>query len=280
MKNEITREIRKPAVAGSFYPREEENLKKTLEELLSVDVSPVHDARGLVVPHAGYMFSGSVAGTAYASVSKMSPEIVVMIGPSHREYFDGICIYNGKAYETPLGEVEVEASLREKLIQAGEPIWAGLEGHRSNGDGEHCLEVQLPFLQTIFDDFKILPIIMGDQRWDYCELLGDLLAQALQGSNALIIASSDLSHYHSYEVAQSIDAQFILLLEKSNPRELAIALERKEVEACGGGPVVATLIASKKLGAPRVQTLLYRNSGDVWVDKTRVVGYLAALFVP
>ena len=270
--------IREPAVAGSFYPRTPEDLRKSVEELLQVKAEALHDVVGMVAPHAGYMFSGQVAGRVYASVRELQPEVVVIVGPSHREYFDGICLYEGEAYKTPLGLVKIDETLRKALLETGRPIFAGIQGHRSDGEGEHCIEVQLPFLQLLYETFTFVPIIMGDQRWAYCEFLATALANCLRHRKALLIASSDLSHYYSYEVAQQLDRQFIELLERKNPRELAQALESSEVEACGGGPVVAVQLAAQHLGAHQVQTLLYMNSGDVWVDKTRVVGYLAAVF--
>ncbi len=270
--------VRRPAVAGSFYPGTEEELRNNVHYYLNTEIEPMSDVVGIVAPHAGYMFSGKVAGTIYGAIRELSPETVVLIGPSHLEYFKGICVYEGDAFQTPLGEVAIDAGFRERLTQKDERIFAGVKGHSSNGNGEHCLEVQLPFLQELFDEFQIVPIIMGDQNWEYCELLGRTLAEACAGHNCLLIASSDLSHYHSYEVAQVIDARFIQTLQKGEPKQLAEALEAREVEACGGGPVVATLLASQLLGAGKIKILLYQNSGDVWVDKTRVVGYLAAAF--
>ncbi len=270
--------IRRPAVAGSFYPAGEEDLRKSVKNLLDEEIQPLTDVLGIVAPHAGYMFSGKVAGTIYGAVRRLQPDVVVLVGPSHMEYFDGVCIFEGDAFLTPLGEVPVDGKLRDELAQFGEPIFAGIAGHRSDGNGEHCLEVQLPFLQMLYEEFRIVPIIMGEQKWAYCEALAAALSSSLKGRNALLVASSDLSHYHSYEVAQQIDAQFIRLLEHGDPRALATALAEGEVEACGGGPVVAVQLACQKMGATKVRTLLYQNSGDVWVDKTRVVGYLAAAF--
>lgn len=270
--------VRRPAVAGTFYPGTEDELRNNVHYYLNHEIEPLSDVVGIVAPHAGYMFSGKVAGTVYGAVRELSPETIVLIGPSHFEYFEGICVYEGDAFQTPLGEVPVDTEFRERLVQAGNGIFAGIQGHGSNGQGEHCLEVQLPFLQELYDEFAIVPVIMGEQDWPTCEALAGALAEVCSDRNCLIIASSDLSHYHSYEVAQVIDARFIEMLQRGEPEALAEALEKREVEACGGGPVVATQLASQRLGADKTKVLLYQNSGDVWVDKTRVVGYLAAAF--
>lgn len=270
--------IRRPAVAGSFYPGDAAALRRQVTEFLDNPAEPVKGARGLVAPHAGYMFSGQVAGQAYAAVRDAHPDVVVVISPSHREYFAGISIYDGTAYRTPLGEMPVPGELRDRLQAFGKPIVVGPAGHGTNGDGEHAIEVQLPFLQILFGAVPILPIVMGEQSAENCEFLAKVLAESLQDRQALVVASSDLSHYHPYEIARSIDSRFIEALQQGDPQKLWAGLQQRTYEACGGGPVVAALDACKRLGADRVEVLDYKNSGDVWDDRDHVVGYVAAVF--
>jgi len=271
-------QVRRPAVAGSFYPGNAEALRRQVTEFLDNPVEPVKGAKGLVAPHAGYVFSGHVAGHSYAAVREAHPEVVVIISPSHREYFAGISVFDGAAYSTPLGEMPVDSELRDRLQNFGRPIFVGSAGHHTNGDGEHAIEVQLPFLQILFGTVAILPIVMGEQSAENCEFLARALAESLRDREALVAASSDLSHYHPYAVARSIDARFIDALKKGDPRALWSGLEQRRFEACGGGPVVAALDGCKRLGADQVEVLEYQNSGDVWDDRDHVVGYVAAVF--
>ncbi len=269
--------VREPAVAGMFYPQDRNVLTHEVDALLRrADLKKIDgELRGLISPHAGYIYSGYTAANGYKLLQGKNFETVVIIGPSHREYFRGISIFPGSAYRTPLGLLEVDDALRSEMIRDGGVIFSSILGHRE----EHAVEVQLPFLQRVLGQFKILPIVMGDQGREYCLLLGEKLAEVLNGKKVLLVGSTDLSHYHSYDVACELDRIIIEDVRDYSEDRLLNDLEMHRAEACGGGPMAATLIASKKLGADSVEILHYCNSGDVTGDREGVVGYLSAAVV-
>jgi hypothetical protein len=221
------------------------------------------------------MYSGSVAASAYRVLKGSSYEAVLLVGPSHREYFNGVTIYPGDAYLTPLGQIPVNEEFRTALLRQSPIIQLSEAGHRA----EHCLEVQLPFLQRVLGDFSIVPMIIGNQTKEYCMNLGKAMAAVARKRNVLLVASSDLSHYHPYDDAVKLDRQVIHDVEAFNEHELMDRLVDERVEACGGGPIVAVMHASKLLGANRSHVLLYNNSGDVTGDRSAVVGYCSAAFL-
>ncbi|HXG37877.1 MAG TPA: AmmeMemoRadiSam system protein B [Bacteroidota bacterium] len=265
--------IREPAVAGMFYPAIPTQLHRELDELFrSAKPRKVEGTLlALIAPHAGYMYSGSTAAVGYKLLSSLNFDTVVVVGPSHREYFRGISVFSGDAYRTPLGDVPIDMKLREELVAQSEAIVMSHVGHRA----EHSVEVQLPFLQKVLRNFTFLPIVMGDQRREYCDILADALAATLKNRNALLIASSDLSHYHPHDVALQLDKRVIQEVEAYNPDGLMEKLERDEVEACGGGPMVAVMKAAKMLGSNRSYILHHCTSGDITGEKDAVVGYLS-----
>ncbi|MGA9365237.1 MAG: AmmeMemoRadiSam system protein B [Bacteroidota bacterium] len=266
--------IREPAVAGMFYPEDRLTLDREVDALIKrAEVKKIKgELRGLISPHAGYVYSGYTAASGYRLLEGKSVQTVVIIAPSHREYFRGISVFSGSAYSTPLGILEVDDELRSELVRDGGVIEASLSGHRE----EHAIEVQLPFLQKVLADFKILPIVMGDQRRDFCVALGKRLGEILKGRKALLVASSDLSHYYPYDIACKLDQVIINDVQEFGEERLLEDLDSQRAEACGGGPIVAMLIAARELGADKVEVLHYCNSGDVTGDKDGVVGYLSA----
>ncbi len=268
------RRIRKAAVAGMFYPGMRDELRETLRRLLDEahpDALPGIPV-GLIAPHAGYPYSGLTAAYGYKAIEGRTFDTFILISPSHREYFDGVSVYSGEAYETPLGVLQVDQELRSEVTAAGTCIAASEDGHRK----EHAIEVHLPFLQMLFGAPKILPIVMGDQKRDYCFALGETLARCIAGKNVLMIASSDLSHYHPYDEANRLDRIVTNDIAAANPDQLMRDLELERTEACGGGPVVALLTAACRLGEVRSSILHHCNSGDVTGDTSGVVGYLSA----
>jgi AmmeMemoRadiSam system protein B len=266
--------IREPAVAGMFYPGDRLTLDREVGALIKrAEVKKIKgELRGLISPHAGYIYSGYTAANGYRLLEGKSVQTVVIIAPSHREYFRGISVFSGSAYSTPLGILEVDDALRSELVRDGGVIEASLSGHRE----EHAIEVQLPFLQKVLADFRILPIVMGDQGRDFCVALGKRLGKILKERNALLVASSDLSHYYPYDVACKLDQVVINDVQEFGEERLLEDLDSQRAEACGGGPIVAMLIAAKELGADKVEVLHYCNSGDITGDKDGVVGYLSA----
>jgi hypothetical protein len=266
--------VRPPAVAGMFYTANPKALGKEIDTMLSkATVKPLKGSIvALIVPHAGYLYSGLTAAHAYKSLRGLSFETVVIISPSHREYFKGISIYDGSAYLTPLGNLTIDETLREEILKNEKIITASDIGHTT----EHAIEVQLPFLQTVLKDFKILPIVMGDQCHELCFHLGNKLGETLRGKNVLVVASSDLSHYHPYDEAEKLDKIIADDIRQFDYEKLMEDLENERAEACGGGPVAAALIAAKKLNADCVEILHKCNSGDITGERDAVVGYLSA----
>ncbi len=267
--------IRLPAVAGAFYPSPASQLRAEVDEFVERASLPPRFGRvyGLVSPHAGYMYSGFTAAHAYKALREMSFDAVIVVGPSHQEYFQGISVFPGEGFRTPLGDVPINEAVRAKLVEGQKKIFLSTAGHR----GEHSVEVQLPFLQRVLGTFSFVPVVMGDQTLDLCEKLADAIAFAAPAGTTLLVASSDLSHYHPYEEAKALDQRVIELVERYEPVQLMERLSHRELEACGGGPIVAVMLAAKKLGADSAKVIHYCNSGDITGDKSAVVGYLSAL---
>jgi AmmeMemoRadiSam system protein B len=271
--------VRPPAVAGLFYPAEKGELEKTCLRFLEkakaeIKISPPQGIFGIISPHAGYPYSGYTAAHGYSMLKKGQFDTVIVISPSHREYFDGISVFSGKAYSTPLGEIEVDGALRDSFVEtAGEVVIESRAGHKS----EHALEVQLPFLQLTLGTFTLLPIVIGDQNRRYCKTLGSVIADIISGRKVLVVASSDLSHYYDYDTANEIDSVTMTDISGLDPDKFLDDLEGRRCEACGGGPISALLYAGKKLGKTRADILYHCNSGDTTGDKSGVVGYLSAI---
>jgi MEMO1 family protein len=267
--------VRPPAVAGSFYPADPKELAATIDGFLS-KAAPGSDSNpvALVAPHAGYVYSGAVAAHSYALLKGRTYDRVIVVAPSHYEAFGYASVYDGSAYRTPLGEVPVDQTFAAKLAKASPSIKLSGVGHTPSPDKlEHALEVQLPFLQRVLGKFQLVPVVMGDQSYEACRALGLAIATLAQGSNTLIVASSDLSHYHRYEEAKRLDGGVLNAVGEYDYFDLSNNLERRVWEACGGGPIVAVMIAAERLGATEAKLLRYANSGDVTSDRNRVVGY-------
>jgi len=281
---------RPPAVAGSFYPGDAKELAKVVDGFLAKAV--VEPLAGplvaLVAPHAGYEYSGQVAAHAFALLKGRKIDRVVVISPCHIEAFEFSAIYDGDAYATPLGPIPIDKEFARRLVAQSPLIKISGRGHGIvQGRGEHSLEVELPFLQRVLGSFKLVPIVMGDQRYEVERALGVALAKAIQqgrpaGSpppaDTLIVASSDLSHFHPYDEAVRLDRKVLNALEEWDYFNMSHNFERRLWEACGGGPIVAAMIAAERLQANRAKVLKYANSGDTAGDKSRVVGYAAAAF--
>lgn len=272
----MSEEVRKPAVAGTFYPADAKTLSRQVRDFLSR--APKEEVTGeiiaLVSPHAGYIYSGQIAAHAFKLVEGKKFDAVVVVAPSHRAYFQGASVYDRGGYETPLGLLPVEKELCRKLMEEKDLIRFAPQGHAQ----EHSLEVQLPFLQETLGEFKLVPIVIGDQSYRTCERVGQAISKAAKGKKVLLVASTDLSHFHSYDQAVKLDHVILESLKTFEPQKLAQDLDTGKGEACGGGPVIAVMVASKEMGANRARVLKYANSGDVTGDRSRVVGYAAAVF--
>jgi AmmeMemoRadiSam system protein B/AmmeMemoRadiSam system protein A len=275
-------QVRPAAVAGTFYPADRSELEKTVDGLLAgAQVAPVQGQLWAIIsPHAGYPYSGAVAAQAYALVKGQRYRRVVVISPSHYESFGFASIYDGDAYATPLGQVAVDKSFAAKLAGASPLLKLSSRGHTSSGDRpEHALEVQLPFLQRALGDFQLVPIVMGEQSYEVSRALGVALAKFISVPDTLIVASSDLSHFHKYEEATALDRKPLRAVQAWDYFSLSRNLAAGVWEACGGGPIVAAMIAAERLGATEAALLKYANTGDVTGDHSRVVGYAAAALI-
>jgi hypothetical protein len=276
--------VRPPAVAGQFYPADPKVLAKTVDDFLARAAveKPAGTLWGLISPHAGYEYSGQVAAYSYALLKGRNIQRVVVISPCHVDNFPYSSVYDGDAYATPLGNIPVDREFVKKLAALSPLIQRSNRGHGEvQGRSEHSLEVQLPFLQRTLGQFKLVPIVMGDQRYDLSRALGVSLAKLIQGGkqgpplepDTLIVASSDLSHFHTYDEAVRLDRATLAAAEEWDYFNMSQNFERRIWEACGGGPIVAAMIAVERLGANQGKILKYANSGDVTGDKSRVVGY-------
>ncbi len=269
--------IRDSAVAGMFYSGDKNTLEREVAVFLenSPQVDIVTEIYGLVAPHAGYMYSGGVAARAYRQIIDREYEVIAVIAPSHRVYFEEISVYDGDFYRTPLGDIPVDKKLAAELAAAHPNIVHSDLGHDID---EHALEVQLPFLQHVLGSFNLLPIVMGNQDEANVDVLSDALSKILAGKKALVVASTDLSHFYGYDKASLLDKVVHESIANFDEQKLAADLQDNVCEMCGGGPVLVTMRVSRNLGAKRSKVLLYRNSGDVTGEKSQVVGYLAAMF--
>ncbi|MFA5146316.1 MAG: AmmeMemoRadiSam system protein B [Candidatus Omnitrophota bacterium] len=263
-------------LAGNWYPANREELIYLLGGYLeSADPDDVEgEIFAIIAPHAGYRFSGPVAAHAFKAVRRKAVKTVIVIGFAHRKFFDGISIYDRGSFTTPLGELSVDTELAKK-ISAGNPK---ISYYPDAFSGENSIEMQLPFIQMVFGDARIVPIAFGNQSYEYAVILADALSAALkERDDCLIVASTDMSHYHPYEEAKAIDSHAIRLLESKKVKELYDEVSLRICEFCGVLPVAATLLAAEKLGFGDIRILKYANSGDTFGPKEDVVGYVSAV---
>jgi AmmeMemoRadiSam system protein B len=270
--------IRHSILSGTWYPADPDRLSRVINGFLSNAQKRrlAGELKAVIVPHAGYRYSGQVAAHSYRLIQGKSLKRVVLIGPSHRLAFRGVSVNMQGGYQTPLGVASVDMDFGKKLIDAHPNIQWFPKAHAQ----EHSLEIQIPFLQTVLDDFSIVPILMGQQDYKTCQELSTTLARIIgHDQETLILASTDLSHFHHDKKARELDNQFIQHVRSFNPKALNTALASRQCEACGGGPTVTVMLAAKALNADRSVILNYANSGDVTGDGSRVVGYLSAAII-
>jgi AmmeMemoRadiSam system protein B/AmmeMemoRadiSam system protein A len=265
---------RKPIAAGSYYYGDADRLSRQIDFFLQNvkrDSFPSGKILALIAPHAGYVYSGQVAAHAYRLVQGKDYQTVVIIGPSHRHGFNGCSIYLKGAYESPLGTVEVNEALAAELSEA-----TGFEYVPQAHQQEHCLEVQIPFIQKVLPRAKIVPIVMGIQSRKTITSLAKALSEILPGKKALVIASTDLSHYFPKQKANETDSSTLSLIQSFETDSLINKLGMGENIMCGGGPVVSALLYAQSCGEPGVEVLRYADSSDAGGPSSKVVGYLAA----
>jgi len=265
--------IREAAVAGQFYPRAEKELRSEVQGLLEAGVQNCEGKRvqalGVIAPHAGYIYSGPVAGAVYAHVEV--PRRVIVLCPNHTGMGSPLAIMSEGRFRTPLGDVEIDGALAGMLKQ-GFPL---LREDSAAQQREHAVEVQLPFLQSRRDDVTIVPITVGTAQWEVLSALGMVIAKAIEqlGEPVLIVASSDMNHYESDGETRVKDALAIEQVMALSPKGLYETVRAQEISMCGVGPAVVMLTAALRLGANSAELVKYATSGDVSGDREQVVGY-------
>ena len=279
--------IRPAAVAGSWYAGTPNSLRKQIEEVFTHRLGPgslpqivkegPRSVVGLVVPHAGYMASGPVAAHAYYHLAKDGkPDVIVIFGPNHTGRGSALSIMNEGVWRTPLGDVEIDTETADQILQASSIIDVDEMAHAY----EHSIELQLPFLQYLYgSDFKFVPICFRMQDLESSREVGKATAKALKGKNALVIASSDMTHDEPQETAEKKDGLAIEAAIKMDEELYYSTVESYAISTCGYGPTIAAITAAKELGAKKAQLLCYKTSGDIFGDyHSRIVGYAAIAF--
>jgi len=264
----MTEIVRHAAVAGRFYPRDPDVLLAEVNSYLSRGEEDA-TAIGCVAPHAGYIYSGHVAGAVYAKVDL--PQHYIVLCPNHTGMGQPLAIMSKGTWQTPMGPARIDSDLAEALKQQFSLLIEDREAHRS----EHAVEVQLPFLQARRPDFTFVPIALGTGKFEILEALGEAMAEVLktQPEPILMIASSDMNHYESEFVTRVKDHKAIERILALDPRELFDVVMKENISMCGFGPTVAMLTAARRLGATNAELVRYATSGDVSGDREMVVGY-------
>jgi len=264
--------IRQPAVAGRFYPRDANALRADVNSYLTPE-QPTVPALGCVVPHAGYMYSGHVAGAVFACLE--IPQHCILLCPNHTGLGQPLSIMSSGAWLTPLKTSAIASHIAEQLKQSFPLLTEDSDAHRA----EHAAEVELPFLQILRPDVQFVPIAIGTGHYEVLEALGHAIAEVLakQNDRILIIASSDMNHYENDAITRIKDHKAIDRILALDPKGLFEVVMKEEISMCGYGPTVAMLTAARELGATRADLVKYATSGDVSGDRNMVVGYAGLL---
>jgi AmmeMemoRadiSam system protein B/AmmeMemoRadiSam system protein A len=264
--------VKEPAVAGSFYPADAKALKETVDNLLARAEYRPGNGRllALIAPHAGYIYSGQIAAHTYRHLKERDIDTVILIGASHHGRYQGASVYTEGSMRTPLGLVKINRKIAQSLLNEKAQVTFSAEPFEK----EHSLEVQIPFLQETLKNFSIVPVLMGSPSQESFNFLKEKLAVILrENPKAIIIASTDLSHYHDYETARQKDMKIIDAVQRMSVEDAEQLIKTGEGEMCGGYPVLLTMLVARNLGATDAMLYKYANSGDVTADKSRVVGY-------
>lgn len=276
-------QIRTPAVAGMFYPKTQQELKSTIRDCFLHNYGPGRlppstlDEKiiGLICPHAGYMYSGPVAANSYYAISSLKPDLVIILGPNHWGVGCDVAAMKEGVWRTPLGDVEVDNNAAIEANNTSKLIELDFFSHSR----DHSLEVQLPMLQEIYSHkFKILPIILIDQGYNAANEIGHAIAKIVKNKRAVIIGSSDFTHYEENEFAHKQDKALIEPILKIDTDKFYRVLQENQVSACGYGAIASTMVACKELGATKGSLAKYATSGDITGEKSSVVGYASIIF--
>jgi len=266
--------MRQPAVAGQFYSADRSHLISEVSSLLD-ERQPKQKAFGVLAPHAGYVYSGAVAGAVFGSVE--IPDTVIILGPNHHGLGAPASLYPAGEWLTPLGSVTVESRLSELVLGSSRILRADSSAHRF----EHSIEVQVPFLQYLRPEIQIVPICLSYLDYESCRSLGTSLAQSIKtfGKNVLIVASTDMSHYEPDAVARNKDNMALKEVLELNPKGLFTVVTGMGISMCGIIPATVMLVAARALGATKSELVRYATSGDVSGDRRQVVGYAGVMVV-
>jgi hypothetical protein len=263
---------RLPAVAGQFYPDQSDSLRETVNDLLA-SAQEKHPAIGLIAPHAGYLYSGAIAGQTFARVAM--PRRVVILGPNHHGYGHPAAVYASGTWVSPLGTTAVDSELAASILKGCPALASDETAHRY----EHSLEVLLPFIQVLAPEAAIVPICLGRLSLDELLSLGEALGKVLaaSGEEALLVASSDMTHYESGDIARQKDMLALQRVLELDPAGLYRTVAAQKITMCGVIPVTVMLAAARHLGARKATLVQYGNSGDVIGDQSQVVGYAGVI---
>ncbi len=277
--------LRRPAVAGSFYEGDSKSLNNQIEncfldklgpgEIPLVSSKRENNIIGLVSPHAGYMYSGSIAANGFYKVAlDGKPDVIIILGPNHRGFGENVSIMTEGKWRTPLGELEIDTVIAKDIIKNSKIIKNDKKAHQY----EHSIEVQLPFIQYIFaNNIKFVPICMTRQDINTDIGIAQSICSSVVGKNILIIASSDFTHYEPQEYAENVDKQAINAILESNPKIIYDMIYHQNLTMCGPGPITVMLMACETLGAKKIELLKYATSGDVSGMYDQVVGYASII---
>ena len=276
-------QIRTPAVAGMFYPKEKDELRTVIRDCFLHSFGPgkvpptANDENilGVICPHAGYMYSGPVATNSFYSVSSQKPELVIIVGPNHWGIGCGVAAMKEGQWQTPLGNVEVDTESAIQINKITKVIELDFFSHTR----DHSLEVQVPILQEVYSHkFKILPIILINQDYRTAKEVGSAIAKIANTKKTMIVGSSDFTHYEENSYAHKQDTALIEPILDLDVEGFYRILQENQVSACGYGAIASTMVACKELGAKKGKLLKYATSGDVIGDKSSVVGYASIVF--
>ncbi len=275
----MSTDIRPSPLAGRWYPAQPKNLAASVDSYIRAASIPEIKGQilALVSPHAGHLYSGPVAGYAFKSIAELDPDLIVILSPFH-QYHPGAILTSGHhAYQTPLGEVPIDRESLDFVKQSLQEK-AGVELSEIRNDSEHAVEILLPFIQrTIKNEIKLLPLMIRQQEADLMDILGGILAELIQTRKALLIASTDLSHFHTAGEAREMDQTIIQGIQSLDPEALYQSQKEGAGSACGLGALAAVIRAVKSGGRASAQVLNYAHSGNITGDNNSVVGYTSVV---
>jgi len=264
--------LRDPAVAGMFYEADAYALKNHVNKYI-VEKEKKFDAKGIVVPHAGYIYSGKVAGEVYSSIN--IPDIAIIMGPNHTGMGPSISIMNEGVWRTPLGDVKINQPLANDILKNSDSSKKDTSAHIR----EHSIEVQLPFLQEVKKNFTFVPIIFRDYNIEHLKETARAISESIKDREVLLISSTDLTHYEDSKTAHTKDSFVLSAIEKMDENALVEAVQEHDISMCGWMPTFVLLHACKLLGAKEGRIIRYMNSGDTSGDYSQVVGYGGAVII-